>query len=466
MNLDNSRTLSPAEAGGAPAQPIFNTDLPNHMRHRFDELIDEIYDLTHFHGDAEEFGAVCGRLSNKFEVDVTAFPVLARTVSKVLLKWSLLAALCEKIGAPMMHPAMKFLIEKNPHALLWNGYNSSPVIHTIAANHCALMPWIAERFLWVFDHHICQEEPPHLELVRQHADGRCDASTVRHFYEFYPIGLTQENEIMQDGLPLHRCLLGWEDCDFDLFKWMAQQHPDAMLHQDRWGKTPLHNACCACGSRTATNNDYKICGFLVEECPASVRVIDSHGRLTIHYLTKRTNRPAVQKIVMELLTKYPSSLDASVPGRNASRFYPTPQTLPFISEVYPLLEDQRLLKEDVPFLKDLTAAFVEGTRCSGDELLLSVSQVFKTWTAWRATEFTAGRLAQLSDRIEDICSEYEEEDVDSDDGSLDGDEEEDFDSDDGSLEGDEEDMDNDDESLEGDEEGFDFEMEDSDDEQE
>ena len=403
--------------------PVLDTKLSDAERQSFDDLVDGIYDVSAV--DEHHFEVACENFCSRIEEEVMKFPVLARTIMKDLLNWSLLTTLCEKTEGwhpPAIHPAIQFLIEKNPHALTWQWggeWNRSTPIHTIAKKHCVLMPWIAERFSWVFDHPVCQDNPPHLALVRNHVDGRCDASIVRRFYELYPRGLVQEDQLLEGGLPLHGCLRGWEECDVSLFKWMAHQYPDVLFYsyQDRLGLTPLHLACISIASSNPGENSLEICRFLASECPESVRVVDSAGLLPIHFLTERSNRPAVQKLLLTLLRQHPQSIDVSAGYRE---LYPTPRAVPFVARVYPLLEEERLLKEDVPYLTGLSDALQEATRKSEEGLEVSVAQIFQNWVALRKESFTVQRLEKLSESIMEACREYEDEDDSDGDESEEG----------------------------------------------
>jgi hypothetical protein len=115
---------------------------------------------------------------------------------------SLLTTACEKLYREWSHPTIRFLIERNPSALLWKradwrSLDYAPPIYTIAQHpsHNVLMPWIAEIFPWVLDHRACQQRTPGLQLVSGYTGGMCSASIVRQFLEVYPKGLCQEDRL-------------------------------------------------------------------------------------------------------------------------------------------------------------------------------------------------------------------------------------------------------------------------------
>ena len=112
------------------------------------------------------------RIHECIQVEVNKNPIHSKTVSKALLHWSLLKTACENLLRVESHPIIRFLIERNPSARLWNRKycqdidNSSPVYiisrHQI---HYLLMPWIAKHYPWVLDHPDCQEWPPSIYFV-------------------------------------------------------------------------------------------------------------------------------------------------------------------------------------------------------------------------------------------------------------------------------------------------------------
>jgi len=329
-----------------PVHPISKDALADAERRCFDDLMGKIDELSGvFHClDGDQLALPCEELSSQIQDAVTKHPVLARSVAPDPFNHhdqrSLLARLCELYWhspppSLAMQPAVKFLIEKNPHALIWEFIcflaSSSSPIYEVAEHHCAIMPWIAERFSWVFDHPDCLEQPPHHALIRRYLDGQCDASIVRQFYEAYPQGLAQES-------------------------------------QRGWG------------------------------LPFS-----SSGCLPIHSLARRSNRPDVQQLLLTCLRQYPQSIDIShLEG-------PAPRSDPFIARVYPLLEKERLFKEDGPYLTGLSDALKEAARESTDAMVNSVATIFGEWVNERKQSY-AQRLEQISEQISSVCREYEAED--------------------------------------------------------
>ena len=355
-------------------------------------------------------------LCDRIQQEVAAQPILAKTVDKIILNWSLLATLCQKTSDALCHPAIKFLIEQNPSALVWKIGEGQSVLHSMAedSEHCVLLPWIAEHFSWVLDHPVCRREPPHIALAKSYSNGGCSPLVVRRFYELYPKGLGQQR-YMDEELPLHVCLTGWDECSADLVKWMAQQHPESMSHQDVAGLTPLH---CACISLTefSTENMTESCCFLAKECPQSVAMASNYfGCLPIHFVAKCSNRPAVQKVVIALLREFPASVDKVAEN---PRVYPTPRSIPFINAVDSVLQEERACHEEMASLSDSSVAWREVMSTSRSELYLAAGNVFQTWVSLRQQTLSS-RLSSIPERLQQICHEFEGDDVESSDGDED-----------------------------------------------
>ena len=96
------------------------------------------------------------------------------------------------------HPAIKFLIQSNPSALLWreNTDTDEILIREIAdhTTHCVLMPWIATNYQWVLNDEGILMNPPVFCLIDQYANRGeattgCTAAIIRQFFEAYPQGL-------------------------------------------------------------------------------------------------------------------------------------------------------------------------------------------------------------------------------------------------------------------------------------
>jgi len=212
----SAASVPPFGAAIDTTSPILDVDLPTEeLKTTFRGLFDETYAVFDDHVDEESINNAGAALCRHIQEQVSAHPVLAQTVAKDMLRWSLLRVVCEKTYSnPICHDAIKFLIQMNPHALFWKwddrSGNWEPVIQLIAKNtcHCVLLPWIAQHFLWVFQHPSCREDPPHLHLVDNYANTPgFDADIVRQFYELFPACLAEQDE---DGPPLQRCIRGWE----------------------------------------------------------------------------------------------------------------------------------------------------------------------------------------------------------------------------------------------------------------
>jgi hypothetical protein len=449
-------------------EPILNTALPKELSDKFDGIFTQVYELFIFAVDsdeededeAEEEGeedetedeminrhqrqreilesrgaALCQRI----EEEVSAHPILAKTVDSNMLLWSLLTVVCEKTYATTLgHAAIKFLIETNPHSLLWrwgDRYSQQDAIHSIAKNscHCVLLPWIAEQYPWVLEHKRCKNAPPHLELAKKHADGECAASVVRRFYELFPQGLLQQSRVSAvAGFPLQCLLIGWEECDADLFIWMAQQAPAAVKHKGNWGTNVLHSACMSLSSSPdpdlvepidrCTENNARICRFLVSEHPQLVRSKGRGGRgLPIHHLAHRCNRMLVQEVLLLLLKEFPESIEVKAAG-----YLPKLSNVPFIQQVAPLVKQESGLQQEQEWLLPATANFLAYTGSldhpSIDVNIAKLEEAFENWVKERNSEVESLqeqigeiRLAFQGDDVVATGSDDEEEDDEEDD---------------------------------------------------
>jgi hypothetical protein len=415
-----------------PIKPIADADLPVKVREIFESLFDEIYELFSVNDgeSVEEAGQVmCGRIQK----DVSEYPILAKTVSDDMLGWSLLTVVCEKTySRDVGHDAIKYLISMNPHALIWRWGDDSNPIKTIARNdcHCVLLPWIAEHHAWIFEHPEVRQRPPHFELVRNHANGVCSASVVRSFYEWYPQGLQQINEDGADETPLHLLLSGWEDCDAELFEWMAKQYPEAISICDNFGMTALHKACGALSSSVeegvaapsrCTENTARICSLLVSEYPQAIRIKGKGGRgIPIHYLARRCNRPLVQDLVILMLRHYPHAIDIE-----AAPYLPKLATVPFIQQIRPLVQQEMAIQEERAWLSKARTNFCVYTDSVATASFVKASEVFSSWATDRLAVKFPTIEEEIQQRIVSVKAELEGEDVDDsdeeDDESNDGD---------------------------------------------
>lgn len=424
-------------------RPIVDQTLSTDLESRFYVLQDKIYSFE----QGEEFPSAIDYaiLDNQIQSTIDEYPILAEVISKDLICWSLLTTICEKVHNELAHPAIKYLIEANPIALLWKwgeAYEPSTPIKCIASSptHCTMMPWIAENFSLILNHPKCSNRPPHCELISQYTNGSCHADIIRQFFENYPQGLGQQNKLMRYGLPLNLILSGWEHCDANLFRWMAEKYPAAVPKRDTDGMIPLHMACLRLGSESNSDavppppeaeEHYKeICIFLIDNYPRSIRTKSRHGRcFPIHYLVKRCNRPGVQEVMVKLLREYPESINAT----NKRKAFPTPNSIPFIQQVGHVLDTERKLKAEVVSLNASSDAFREAASCSKSNIWMVLPIIIETWSKSRCQacqerlesnelEEEILRIRQVHEDADDPANEEESNDDDSDEISyeLDG----------------------------------------------
>jgi len=69
--------------------------------------------------------------------------------------------------------------------------------------------------------------------------------------------------VVMDSLTLHKCFLGHKEYNANLFKFMAQRHPRAMINQNICRQT-LQHCVSMCLLAFQTGNTVEICRFLLD----------------------------------------------------------------------------------------------------------------------------------------------------------------------------------------------------------
>jgi len=293
------------------------------LKSQFVQLFDAIHRIDSDSSEAEIIVALNDRVCR----EVTSKPILARIIKG---NCSLLVA-CITRRFEQFHPAIKCLIEANPSVLLEESDNDIDniinypsallggpehyyiaLVHIIAFHptHCVLMPWIATNYQWVLDHELLLEIPPVFNLLYRYAHRELGttgytSATIQQFLEAYPQGLTQVYDYDRGLTPLHAILLwGPDECELDLFKWIAKQCPSNMLGTDNDGWTPLHIACHSLAyyllddtHHVVISSRNEICKYLIAKCPESVRIPDNDGWLPIHLLLRHCQHPLVKEVL-------------------------------------------------------------------------------------------------------------------------------------------------------------------------
>jgi hypothetical protein len=443
------------------SKPILDTKLSPDLKEKFDALFYEAYDLFNVNPDVDSVQAAATVFHQHIKEEVTANPILTTVFYKEFLKWSLLEVICEKTYWACQE-TIKFLIEINPQCLLYarkdiDGYGKVAPIYLIPKNgRCKLLLWIAERYPWVFRHKLCQKKPPHLKMVRYYTDGRCDAETVRAFYELYPQGL-REKDKTDTNYPMAASLSGVEEPDTDLFIWMAEQFPKAVYHKPIRGYTVLHSACYNLAAKEnewesvplkCTPNMAKTCRFLLSEHPRLIRQkVRGGGPLPIHKLANSCNRRLVQEIVIILLKAYPECINVK-----SYKWDPDLPTVPFIEQVHPLIVEEMDIDRQMDLLTQLSQDMEKAVTLSKKPvnetqgptrpnalncLFVSVADVFCSWANVQVSDVLQARKECIQEKIADVCRILEGEDVPDEEWDEDADESEDEDADDGEDEGEE-----------------------------
>ena len=401
-------------------------DVDDDVKAQFNDLATEIHNV--------ERGDDAMPLIERVILEVTANPVLAK-IFVVEDKSSLLMEACTELHGDAFHPLIKFLIEVFPHALLWVGEECP--IYAIAGHptHCVLMAWIAENYPWVFDHEQFTKKPPVFTLIRMYGYRarkgniggiKCTADTMKRFFWAYPQAHNQAsqttlvrvhiNTIDQvepgnetvfptgGGYPLHMIIKGRQECEFHLFKWLAEHCQEGMLRTDCEGKTPLHFACLALIRHRGSTESLEICKYIIKNCPASVRVSSGREELPVHYLMNHCHHRSVLEVVTLLLREYPESFDLEAP-----HFYPALNSVPFIQRVMPYLNEERELKDNANGLKEILGKFkvaVDETSTNNKAGLVgSAHNVFHSW-AMSCVQGLDMKKEGISRNLQGLCDEF------------------------------------------------------------
>lgn len=437
-----------------PEEPILDSELTWELKGKFQQLFEETYHFSDMHHDIEYMHTAATTLHRHLHEQVSAHPILAQTVCEHTHKWSLLEVLCAKAYHPFCRESVKFLIDQNPCALLWrkwlsDDFSSCALIHQIAESpwHCDLLPWIAERHLWVFEHKLCQTNPPHSRMVKSYVYGYCGPEVIRKFYELYPRGLQEECKELPRGtygkFPLSISLGGMlegltrmpggltrlPEPDADTFIWMAKQYPEAVYYST-WAGNLLHQvfrsmtiAESGINYTSCTPNKAKICRFLIIQHVDLVREKAlCNGYLPIHVLTNHCNLPIVQEIVILLLKAYPECVleKSDRIGQDLCR-------VPFIQRTLPLLREESVIDREISMLVDVSQKIFEATASltnhssttlttpnesvSRSFLLDSVSEIFRSWTNLRISSTLSASKQRIQECVAETCRELEADDV-------------------------------------------------------
>jgi hypothetical protein len=428
-------------------EPVLAPALDPELQKKFMALFEESYDIFFNEAEVERLDFDIAETFalpwiQHISEEVSAHPIFARTIAayeKGDIR-SLLDVVSEKFNYAGPN-ITKFLIEVNPHALLWErrGNSIGPKLIPIlligkCAWGCELFPWMLERYPWVFEHKLCRTKKPHLNMMRFYAMKQISTETVRRFYELYPQGLREnDDEPHMGGYPLTISMSGAGVPDADTFIWMAQEYPDAVYHRNKRGYTMLHKVCSTLAARhlgnavdagfptRCTPNVAKICRFLIAEHPSLIRQqVQGHGYLPVHMLANRCNRRLVQEIAVLLLRAYPDCVSIK-----AGKFCPELSSVPFIQQVHPLILDELAIDEEISTLFHIaekmakagafptsrtTPTDAPGKSSKKASLFGSVSEVFHLWTNLRVSDVLSARRQTLNERIADTCILFEGED--------------------------------------------------------
>mmetsp|Transcript_36811 Transcript_36811/g.89376 ORF Transcript_36811/g.89376 Transcript_36811/m.89376 type:complete len:505 (+) Transcript_36811:158-1672(+) len=393
--------------------PLSDDEVTPEVKVQYDAIKDSILSIPWTSG-VVAIRRYFQELISGIQMKAAIHPTLARVVARDMHHSSMLTLLCHKAHTPLAHPTMKFLIERNPSALLWKrddwetmGIEYSMPIYTIANHHAhhVLLPWIAEYFPWVLEHPALQARPPTFDFIAQCINGiALNANIVRQFFAKYPQALSHVDP-SQKSTPLHHFLSGFTECRLDLFQWLATKCPTALVQQNALGWTPLHAACLAL-TESPSKNMKEICKFIIQRAPQSVHMMALDGTLPIHILKNCHSKPNMQEIMLILLRTYPES--HSMTTKNPAS-YPAPSSHQFVKKVMPLTLEERELQGTITHLRKMPANLTMAL--GGDNgqqvMISSVCKVFATWSKSKLT-LSEGRLKAISTELGVICKAEEQ----------------------------------------------------------
>ncbi len=395
-------------------QPVPETELAEEMKTRFRLLCKELSVLYQITGDMATFETAIGMLHQLVIEQVKTHPILVRVTSTESHKLSLLGVACKHAGIHFQE-TIQFLIENNPHALLWApSVHESPIHMLVLNGNFAIIPWIMERYPWVLQHQLYGGKPPHIEMMRHYAYGRCDLDAIQKVYQLYPQGLRErEGTDFTSRYPLLMSIEGYCEPDADFFIWMAEQYPEA-VYDGVPGFTILHRLCSVMAQTErrgvldkCTPNMAKICRFLITKHSSLVRQTTNYGNyLPIHKLADRCDRPLVREMVILLLKAYPECVQVV-----AGDSHPALATVSFIRQVHSLVVEEVAIEEEIITLEEnaqnMNTAAVFWT---DPQRFGSLSEVFSAWANQRIADILLPRKQQIQEQLEDTY--FERNDVD------------------------------------------------------
>ena len=369
------------------------------LRSQFNLLLEA---MVSFDPDREE--GTYEALNQRIYQEVTDLPILACIVTDA--GESLLYVACRYLNLDSSHDVIKCLIKAYPSALLdtpqtrLNRLYTQIPIYVIVNHpeHCVLMPWIATNYTWVLDHEQCLEYPPVIDLIKMYTTTRpnsCTSATIKQFFEAYPRAFTQKRGSMTI---LHFVLKGTRECEADLFMWMAERCSSSLLLENNSLGNPLHLACSLL-SKHKGHGWSGICKYLIRQCPAAVRMMNTDDELPIHILLPKRDYQVVREVLVCLFRVYPKSFDMQGIGVSGP-----PSSYPFIQGIKPHLDEEKELKETVSSLADSASSLTKALSCTNDTLVRSAFTVFDSW----ATSFinsTEDTINSISVKLQDMCNE-------------------------------------------------------------
>jgi len=369
------------------------------LRNQFNDLMEAMEDITTFDPNREE-GAY-EALNQRIYQAVTEQPILARIVNEN--DQSLLSFACSCLNLDTSHNVIKCLILSYPSALL--GHDDSIdrhiPIYMVAHHpeHCVLLPWIVTNYTWALDHDRYHQVV--FGLIGMYANRSrtsCTATTLKQFFEAYPQAFTQQQP--DDSNILLNLLKNTNECEADLFKWIAERCQSSTLSEtDSNGNALLHLACRLLVIHKGRNSS-EICKYLIQKRPGSAQMTNRFYNLPIHYLQDSCEYRLVREVLVCLLREYPEAYDVPVTPYDRR----LPSSIPFIQSIKPYLDEEKELKETVKSLTGSISSLTEAVFCTNDELMTSGFAVFDSW----ATSFintTDDKLQLISTKLQDLCNE-------------------------------------------------------------
>ena len=375
--------------------------LPRRYKDVYDIIECCLLDFEQVIGDIQSHAAKYeAKLMKALQEFISELPGLPRVLCKPFTPWRLNRMTPEQAAAMSraLHKSIKFMVHKNPHALLWHhdppeflDYESSvpcyeeagSAFDNICDNEChasVLLLWLIENYGDVLMGQKFKSAANHRAILRSFCLGFCPTTTVRRFYQLFPQAVKQNVEedlgVGYENYPIHYAMVeDPEEADFELFGWMVQQHPKTVEVSDSSGQTIFHRLF------RNSRNPVQYANILIDECPWIIYKKDKHGELPINKLVRRRCRMYRRSSFNEE--------DCKVLVRLLRRMYVSKENpineilprVPYVERICEHLRRQHQLSLNAVAIKRIQAMMAKALDVDkSDQCLSEVNEVYSDWS--------------------------------------------------------------------------------------